>query len=52
VLPPRYSPEMAYYVFNFSSEDRERAVALLRAKMWGIGGAERHRNELAPAMSR
>jgi hypothetical protein len=39
---------VAHYVFNFSSADRERAVALLRAKMWGIGGDERHRDALAP----
>ena len=39
---------MAHYVFTFSSGDREGATALLRAKMWGIGGYERHRDELAP----
>jgi hypothetical protein len=39
---------MRHYVFNFSSGDRERAVALLRAKMWGVGGDEHHRDELAP----
>ncbi len=39
---------MAHYAFNFSGGDRERATALLRAKMWGIGGEERHRGELAP----
>ena len=39
---------MAHYVFNVSSGDRERAAALLRAKMWGIGDDERHRDELAP----
>jgi hypothetical protein len=38
---------VAHYVFNFSSGDRERATALLRAKMWGIGGDERHRDALA-----
>ncbi len=46
--PPRYSPEMAHYVFNFSSGDRQRAAALLQAKMWGIGGGGRRRDELAP----
>jgi EVE domain len=46
--PPQYSLRMAHYVFNFSSGDRERATALLRAKMWGIGGDERHRDALAP----
>jgi hypothetical protein len=39
---------MAHYLFNFSDGDRERAAALLDAKMWGIGGDERHRDELAP----
>ena len=39
---------MAHYVFNFSSGDREGAAARLRAKMWGVGGDERHRDELAP----
>ena len=39
---------MAHYVFNFSSGDRERAMALLRAKMWGIDGGERYLDELAP----
>jgi hypothetical protein len=39
---------MAQYLFNFSSGDRERAVSLLRARMWGIGGDERHRDALAP----
>jgi hypothetical protein len=39
---------MAHYVFNFSSGDRERAAALLRAKMWEVGRDERHRDELGP----
>ncbi len=39
---------MAHYLFNFSDGDREQAAALLDAKMWGIGGDERHRDELAP----
>ena len=38
---------MALYVFNVSSGDREEAARLLRAKMWGIGRDERHRDELA-----
>ena len=38
---------MSYYVFNFSG-DRVEAAALLRAKMWGMGGEEQHRDELAP----
>src|SRR4051812_24490168 len=36
---------MAHYLFNFLG-DRERAVALLQAKMWGIGDSERHRDAL------
>jgi hypothetical protein len=40
---------MAHYLFNFSEGDQEQAAALLRAKMWGIGGDEKHRDALAPA---
>jgi hypothetical protein len=40
---------MAHYLFNFSEGDQEQATALIRAKMWGIGGDEKHRNALAPA---
>lgn len=45
----RYHPGMAHYLFNFSEGDQEQAAALLRAKMWGIGGDEKHRDALAPA---
>jgi hypothetical protein len=45
---PLYFPRMAHYLFNFSDGDREQAAALLDAMMWGIGGDERHRDELAP----
>jgi hypothetical protein len=45
---PLYFPRMAHYLLNFSEGDRERAAALLDVKMWGIGGGERHRDELAP----
>ena len=38
---------MAHYVFNVSGGDRGRATALLRAKMWGVGRDERHRDALA-----
>jgi len=38
---------MAHYLFNFSGH-RDAAAALLRAKMWGIGSDERHRDALAP----
>ena len=40
---------MAHYLFNFSEGDQEQAAALLRAKMWGIGGDEKHCDALAPA---
>jgi hypothetical protein len=39
---------MGHYLFNFSDGDRDEALALLRAKIWGIGEDERHRDELAP----
>jgi hypothetical protein len=45
----RYDPGMAHYLFNVSEGDQEQAAALLRAKMWGIGGDEEHRDALAPA---
>jgi hypothetical protein len=45
----RYHPGMAHYLFNFSEGDQEQAAALLRVKMWGIGGDEKHRDALAPA---
>jgi len=38
---------MAYYLFNFSYGDREQATLLLRAKMWGVGRHEQHRDALA-----
>jgi hypothetical protein len=40
---------MAHYLFNVSGEDQGQVAALLRAKMWGIGGDEKHRDALAPA---
>jgi hypothetical protein len=40
---------MAHYLFNVSGGDQEQVAALLRAKMWGIGGDEKHRDALAPA---
>ena len=35
-------------MFNFSEGDRQQAGVLLRAKMWGVGPRERHRDALAP----
>jgi hypothetical protein len=45
---PRYFPRMAHYLFNFSDRDRQQAIVLLQAKMWGVGRPERHRDALAP----
>ena len=47
--PARYHPGMAHYLFSVSEGDQEQAAALLRAKMWGIGRDENHRDALAPA---
>ena len=44
----RYIPRMAHYLFNFSDGVRQRATGLLRARMWGVGRYERHRDTLAP----
>ena len=41
----RYPPRVAYYVFN-SDGGREQTVALLDARMWGIGSGEAHRDAL------
>ncbi|HEX7311227.1 MAG TPA: hypothetical protein VF232_08605 [Gaiellaceae bacterium] len=38
---------MAHWLFNFSDGDRQPATALLRAKMWGVGRHEGHRDALA-----
>ena len=38
---------VAHWLFNFSDGDREHATALLRAKMWGVGRHEGHRDALA-----
>ena len=47
----RYDPGLAHYLFNVSGRDQEQTAALLRAKMWGIGGDEKHRDALAPRRS-
>jgi hypothetical protein len=39
---------MAHYLFNYFDGDRRQASALLRAKMWGVGRDEQHRDALAP----
>ena len=46
--PARYAPSVAHYLFNLSAGDRQEAVALLRAKLWGVGSDEPHRDDLAP----
>jgi hypothetical protein len=40
---------MAHYLFNVSEGDQKQVAALLRAKMWGIDGDEKHRDALVPA---
>jgi hypothetical protein len=40
--------KMSHYLFNFSAGGRERASALLRAKMWGVDRQERDCDALAP----
>ena len=50
---PRVGPEVAHYLFNFARADEakesalDEASGLLRARMWGIDAAERHRDVLA-----
>jgi hypothetical protein len=39
---------MAHDLFNVPGEDQEQVAALLRAKMWGIGAEEKHRDALTP----
>ncbi len=39
---------MAHFLFNFSDGDPQQATARLRAKMWGVGRNEEHRDALAP----
>jgi hypothetical protein len=39
---------MAHFLFNFSDGDQQQAATRLRAKMWGVGRNEGHRDALAP----
>ena len=39
---------MAHYIFNLVSGDESQAAGLLRARMWGVGAEEPHRDALAP----
>ena len=36
-----------HYIFNVPAADRSQAIELLRARIWGIPQAERHRDALA-----
>ena len=38
---------MAHYIFNFVAGDATQAAGLLRARMWGVGAEEPHRDALA-----
>ena len=37
----------AHFLFDIPAGDRQRAAALLQAKMWGVGRDEAHRDALA-----
>lgn len=39
---------MAHYIFNLVGSDASQASGLLRARMWGVGAEEPHRDALAP----
>jgi hypothetical protein len=39
---------VAHYIFNLEGGDASQATGLLRAKMWGVGAEEPHRDALAP----
>ena len=38
---------MAHYIFNFVGGDASQATGLVRARMWGVGVEEPHRDALA-----
>ena len=38
---------MAHYIFNLVGGDASRATGLMRARMWGVGAEEPHRDALA-----
>ena len=38
---------MEHYIFNFVGGDASRATGLVRARMWGVGAEEPHRDALA-----
>jgi hypothetical protein len=39
---------VAHYIFNLVGGDVSQATGLLRARMWGVGAEEPHRDALAP----
>ena len=39
---------VAHYIFNLVAGDASRATGLMRARMWGVGAVEPHRDALAP----
>jgi hypothetical protein len=52
---PSQEEETAHYIFNVVNADaltaaalHERTAGFLRARMWGVGAGERHRDALAP----
>ena len=44
---PRYARGVAHYIFNLVGGDASQATGLLRARMWGVGAEEPHRDALA-----
>jgi len=39
---------VAHYIFNLITGDASQAIGFLRARMWGVGAEEPHRDALAP----
>jgi hypothetical protein len=39
---------VAHYIFNVERGDASQTTGLLRARMWGVGAEELHRDALAP----
>jgi hypothetical protein len=39
---------VAHYIFNLLGSDASQVSGLLRARMWGVGADEPHRDALAP----
>ncbi len=45
---PRYARRVAHYIFNLMTGDASQATGFLRARLWGVGAEEPHRDALAP----